>query len=78
MAKSMKADAVEMRNGQVMALPKKALSESQGERALEAVMRKAKAEAIKRHSVAMETHAERLKAAITAGVARRQDLARDW
>lgn len=57
---------------------KKSPPESQGERALGAVMRNARLEAIARRTQAMATHAERLKAAINSGVVRRQELARDW
>ena len=44
---------------------KKSPPESQGERALGAVMRNARLEAIERRTQAMATHSERLKAAIT-------------
>ena len=57
---------------------KKSSSESQGERALGAVMHKAKVEAIERRTQAMAAHSERLKAAINSGVARRKELASDW
>lgn len=56
---------------------KKSPPESEGERALGAVMRSARIEAVERRSQAMAAHEERLKAAINSGLARRKELARD-
>lgn len=80
MTKRMNVDIVEERTASVVAplAVRRTTSEYKGERALVSVMRKAKVEAVKRHTQAMATHAERMKAAISAGVALRQDLARDW